>query len=367
LCTKIVNEIEAGGPMPFDRYMAMALYEPGLGYYVNGLHKFGAAGDFITAPEQGSLFAQCFARQIDALPTELGGDTILELGAGSGALAHDLLLALDRLPDRYLILEPSAALRQVQQERLAALPLDLAGRVEWIAAPPDLDYNGVILANEVLDALPVAAFQIEQGEVHSRCVQIDKGRLTWGLQPAEPRLQSAVETLQTELGRSLPDGYASEINLNLSPWLREITGHLRAGLVLLIDYGYPRQEFYHPDRSEGTLVSHYRHRAHFDPFVWPGLTDLSTFVDFTAVAEAGSEAGLDVLGFSSQAGFLLSLGIQEAMNDLSDDRQRLRLAGEIKRLTLPSEMGEKFKVIALGRDFHPPLQGFALMDQFGRL
>jgi len=364
---RIVNEIDAGGPMSFDRYMAMVLYEPGLGYYVNGLHKFGAAGDFITAPEQGSLFAQCLARQIDALPTGLGGDTILELGAGSGALAHDLLLALDRLPDRYLILEPSAALRQVQQERLATLPLDLAERVEWIATPPETDYRGVILANEVLDALPVAAFQIEQGEVQSRSVQIDKGRLTWGLQPAEPRLQSAVEALQVDLGRRLPDGYASEINLNLRPWLREITGHLRAGLVLLIDYGYPRQEFYHPDRSEGTLVCNYRHRAHFDPFVWPGLTDLSTFVDFTAVAEAGSDVELDVLGFSSQAGFLLSLGIHEKLEQCTDDRDRLRLAGEVKRLTLPSEMGEKFKVIALGRDFDHPLQGVALMDQLGRL
>jgi len=203
--------------------------------------------------------------------------------------------------------------------------------------------------------------------VQSRSVQMDKGRLTWGLQPAEPRLQSAVEALQVDLGRRLPDGYASEINLNLRPWLREITGHLRAGLVLLIDYGYPRQEFYHPDRSEGTLVCNYRHRAHFDPFVWPGLTDLSTFVDFTAVAEAGSDVELDVLGFSSQAGFLLSLGIHEKLEQCTDDRDRLRLAGEVKRLTLPSEMGEKFKVIALGRDFDHPLQGVALMDQLGRL
>jgi len=352
--------------MSFDRYMAMALYEPGLGYYVNGLHKFGAAGDFVTSPEQGALFARCLARQIDALPDDLG-ETIVELGAGSGSLAHDLLLALERPPEHYRILEPSAALRQVQQERLAELPEDLQQRVEWIATPPEESFVGVLLANEVLDALPASAFQIEDGKVFERGVVSRGDRLAWTLQPAGDRLNHAAEALQRELGRGLPDGYASEINLNLAAWLDEITRNLRRGVVLLIDYGYPRQDFYHPDRSGGTLVCHYRHRAHFDPFVWPGLTDLSTFVDFTAVAEAACDHGLEVNGFSSQAGFLLSLGIQDFLEAAEGEAERLRLAGEIKRLTLPAEMGEKFKVIALSRDFDEPLQGFAFMDQLARL
>ncbi len=345
----------------------LALYEPGLGYYVNGLHKFGAKGDFVTAPEQGRLFAGCIARQIDQLPAAIGGGTVLELGAGSGTLAFELLKALRRQPERYLILEPSAALREVQRERLSELPPALAGCVEWIATPPTSPFKGVILANEVLDALPVSAFQIDEHGVQERRVTIDKDRLVWTHCPADERLEQAVKRLESSLGRDLPSGYASEVNLNLSAWLASVTEALESGLVLLIDYGYPRQEYYHPDRSEGTLVCHYRHRAHFDPFVWPGLTDLSTFVDFTAVAEAGSDIGLDVLGFSSQAGFLLSLGIHERLDQCTDDRERLRLAGEIKRLTLPSEMGEKFKVIALGRGPLPRLDGFKLMDQLARL
>jgi len=352
--------------MSFDRYMAMALYEPGLGYYVNGLHKFGAAGDFVTAPEQGSLFARCLARQIDALPGELGG-SIIELGAGSGALAQELLLALDSPPERYRILEPSAVLREVQQERLEALPGHLRECIEWIATPPEATFEGIILANEVLDALPVTAFQIGQGQVEQRYVGLEDDALTWVSQRASRRLERAVDDLQQELGGALPDGYASEINLTLTEWLRSVTDSLGRGLVLLIDYGYPRREYYHPDRSDGTLVCHYRHRAHFDPFLWPGLTDLSAFVDFTAVADAAAGCGLEVGGFSSQAGFLLSLGVQDWVDNAGNDRERLRLAGEVKRLTLPAEMGEKFKVIALTRELDAPLTGFELMDQLHRL
>jgi len=366
LCTRIVKAIEAEGPISFHRYMTMALYEPGLGYYANGLHKFGAAGDFVTAPEQGTLFARCLARQIGQLPDAIG-KTILELGAGSGALAGDLLLALECPPERYLILEPSAALRQVQQKRLAALPEKLKGRVEWIATPPASPFSGVILANEVLDALPVSAFEVTAEGLQERRVKVEGDRLAWSLTEPGPRLRAAIEMLQQDLSAPLPCGYASEINLNLAAWLASVTESLVAGLVLLIDYGYPRREYYHADRREGTLVCHYRHRAHFDPFVWPGLTDLSTFVDFTAVAEAACDCALEVTGFSSQAGFLLSLGIQDFLQKSADDIERLRLAGEMKRLTLPAEMGEKFKVLALNRGIDVTLQGFALMDQLKRL
>lgn len=368
LCTRIVNAIERDGSLPFDRYMSMALYEPGLGYYVNGLHKFGPGGDFVTAPEQGRIFARTLARQIDDIASALATDwTLLELGAGSGALAADLLESVARPPDRYLILEPSAALREIQAERLDALADDLRERIEWISQPPSSPFQGVIVANEVMDALPVACFEMTADGPMERCVGVDNDHLVWMQTPPSKRLSQAIETLQNVLPEPLAVGYQSEICLDLPSWIGTITDCMSRGVALLIDYGYPRSEYYHRDRSGGTLVCHYRHRAHFDPFVWPGLTDLSAFVDFTAVAEAAADHRLDIAGFTSQAGFLLSLGVQDFLEQAGSTREHLRLAGEIKRLVLPAEMGEKFKVMALSRDLNEPLQGFAVSDQLGRL
>jgi SAM-dependent MidA family methyltransferase len=368
LCTRIVREIETHGPMPFDRYMAMALYEPGLGYYVNGLHKFGHSGDFVTAPEQGRLFARALARQIDEVAARLGTDwTLMEPGAGSGVLARDLLGQLSCPPARYLILEPSAALREVQAETLADLPDGLRQRIEWVDQPPGVPFTGLILANEVLDALPVARFVRESGEFRELCVDQADGRLAWTRTAPSPRLASALDVLADRLSRPLPDGYQGELCVDLPAWLDTISAPLARGVILLIDYGYPREEYYHPDRSEGTLVCHYRHRAHFDPFVWPGLTDISAFVDFTTAAEAALACELEVAGYTTQAGYLLSLGIAEAVEDVDDPIKRLELAAEIKRLTLPGEMGEKFKVLALARDFDHPLTGFGSMSHLHRL
>jgi SAM-dependent MidA family methyltransferase len=368
LCTSIVNEIERHGPLTFDRYMQMALYEPGLGYYVNGLHKFGQAGDFVTAPEQGELFARSLARQLDQVGSLLSDNwTLLELGAGSGALARDLLKSMLHPPARYLILDPSAVLREVQAETLAELPEHLRDRVAWLNAPPDQTFDGVIIANEVIDALPVRCFEITESGLLERAVTMTGGRLGWTTQAPSARLQAAVTELQTSLPSPLKPGYRSEICLDLPAWLKSVTAPLGRGLTLFIDYGYPRVEYYHPDRASGTLVCHYRHRAHFDPFVWPGLTDLSAFVDFSRVAEAGFDAGLAVAGFTSQAGFLLSLGAHEWLDRADDDIERLRLSAELKRLTLPGEMGEKFKVLGLARGFDQPLEGFELMSQLHRL
>ncbi len=369
MCRKIVAEIQRDGPVPFDRYMNMALYEPGLGYYVNGLHKFGAAGDFVTAPEQGGLFAAALARQCDEAAEQLGGDwTLVELGAGSGVLARDLLENMSALPREYLILEPSAPLREVQQEMLSQLPAGLLERVRWIDQPPGEPFDGIIIANEVIDALPVARFEIgENDELLEQCVDFSENRFSWVHRQPRTRLKEAAGRLRQRLSRPLPEGYVSEICVDLPDWIETVTETLSRGLALFIDYGYPREEFYHPDRSDGTLVCHYRHRAHFDPFVWPGLTDLSAFVDFTAVAEAGIEAGLEVAGFTSQAGFLLGLGAHEAVDAASEEQQRLKLAGELKRLALPGEMGEKFKVIGMTRDFNTRLSGFEMMSQLHRL
>ena len=365
---RMLSAIERDGPLPFERYMAMALYEPGLGYYVNGLHKFGAAGDFVTAPEQGKLFAQTLARQIDEVARQLEADyTLLEPGAGSGALARDVLEALVHKPGRYLILEPSAALREVQRETLAALLPALAERVEWIAAPPEQAFDGLIVANEVMDALPVAVFEFGTDGALERCVRLRQDRFDWTAAKPRVRLVEALDRLQRRLDQPLPAGYVSEICLDLPGWLDTVTRPLRRGAVILVDYGYPRSEYYLPERSGGTLVCHYRHRAHFDPFVWPGLTDVSAFVDFSAVAEAGKDCGLDLAGFTTQADFLLALQAHQAIEAATDEPTRLRLAGEFKRLVMPTEMGEKFKIMAFTRELEPSLSGFSLSDQRARL
>lgn len=358
--------------MPFRRYMEMALYEPGLGYYVNGLHKFGSAGDFITAPEQGELFGRAIARQLDTIAAALPDSdwTLLELGPGSGALARVLMTRLEHPPARMLLLERSAALRQVQVETLADLPQALRTRVDWVDGPPDA-FHGAIVANEVIDALPVERLRIqEHGDdrrIASQYLTLDGDAPRWTAGPADARLRHAVARIERDLGAPLGAGYRSEVCTDLGGWLETVTDPLTAGAVLLADYGYPRREFYHPDRSSGTLVCHYRHRAHFDPLIWPGLTDLSAFVDFTAVADGLVAAGLDLDGFTSQAGFLLGSGIQDVIEREQDVALRLRLAGELKRLVLPGEMGETFKVMLASRGIDVDGTAFGLSDQIGRL
>ncbi|MDT8438989.1 MAG: SAM-dependent methyltransferase [Wenzhouxiangellaceae bacterium] len=359
MCTCIVNAIERDGPMPFTRYMQMALYEPGLGYYVNGLLKFGSSGDFITAPESGDLFAHALARTIDRAAESLGPDwTMLELGPGSGALAAGLVEHLERPPAHYLLLEPSAMLREVQRERLDGLMDDGVTEFEWIERPPDADFHGVIVGNEVMDALPVERFEVRADGFDRLCVTTGERGFEWARRPADGRLAGALAALNEALDAPLAPGYQSELCVDLPDWLATVLAPLKKGLALLVDYGYRRHEFYHPDRREGTLVCHYRHRAHFDPFVWPGLTDLSAFVDFSAAAEAGQALGFDLLSLCNQADFLLASGVHSAIEDADDDLERLRLAAEFKRLVLPGEMGEKFKLLALGR---------GLPDDFGDL
>ncbi|NCO19653.1 MAG: class I SAM-dependent methyltransferase [Gammaproteobacteria bacterium] len=371
LCTTLVKAIERDGPMPFSSFMRSALYEPGLGYYVNGLHKFGEAGDFITAPEIGTLFAEALAGSLTPLANELGPDwTLLELGPGSGALAAALLPALPRPPARYLLLEPSAMLREVQHERLSQLPAELVGRIEWIDAPPEQPFDGVIVANEIIDALPVERFRVVAPitETVPRRLAVDwvNDRFTWTDIDPDPRLATAIDALQARLPAPLAPDYESELCVDLPDWMKTVTAPLARGLALFIDYGYPAAEYYHPERNAGTLVCHYRHRAHFDPFVWPGLTDLSAFVDFSAAARAGQDAGLDLAGFTTQAGFVLESGVGDRLAVLENDRERMQLATELKRLVLPGEMGEKFKLLALTRDIPQPpfFNGF---DQSGRL
>lgn len=350
-------EIAARGSIPFSRYMELALYAPGFGYYSAGKTKFGAAGDFITAPELGDIFARCMAHAVAPLLRELGPNALfLELGGGSGIFARDLLLALaelDALPRRYLMLEPSADLRERQHALVhESLPLPLSSRVRWIERPLHEDWHGVLFANEVLDALPTTRFVMRDGEVFEEVVVCDaRGELRIDTHPADTLTTAAVRSVERNLGVAFADRYRSEILPQLPWWIAAVAGSLRRGLALFVDYGYARREFYTPERSDGSLICHYRHRAHADALFLPGLQDITAFVDFTALAEAGASAGFALAGYASQAQFVLGNGLPEILmqSAMLPDAERLRLGNEIKRLTLPGEMGERFQVMGLQR------------------
>lgn len=345
---------DAGGALPFTDYMHLALYAPGLGYYRAGAEKFGAAGDFVTAPEISPLFGQVVAHQIAETLAATGGDTVVELGAGSGQLALTILRTLaagGQLPAHYLILEVSGELAARQKAALATEPL-LASRVEWIEHLPETPIAGVILANEVADALPVDCFTYANGRIAGRGVQSEGNGFAWCDMTPPEDLSTHALTLASRYG--WPDGYHSERCPELGGWIKSLADTLQRGTVLLFDYGLPEHEYYHPQRDQGTLICHYRHRAHENPFLWPGLTDITAWVDFSALARAARQAGLEVAGYTTQAHFLLGGGIADVLEQTQDDSTRLRLTSEIKRLTLPSEMGEAFKAIALTRECPVP-------------
>jgi SAM-dependent MidA family methyltransferase len=349
----------SGGAIPFSRFMELCLYAPGLGYYSAGATKFGEAGDFVTAPELGPLFAACVADSVAPVLQQLGPDAqFVELGGGSGAFAEvalKRLLALDALPARYAILEPSADLRERQRERLAQrlnpLLLDL---VEWIAGPPTDRWNGVLFANEVVDALPTPRFSVHAGEVFEEHVALDgDGRFVRVDRPADALLAAAVRHVERQLEAPLPDGYRSELLPQLPYWVQAVVGGLQDGALLFIDYGHARRDYYQAARSDGTLRAFYRHHVSNDLYAWPGLQDLTASVDFTALAEACSGAGFAFSGYCSQASFLIGNGIEqrlaEAESRARDEAARYRLRQETKRLTLPGEMGERFQAMGFAR------------------
>ena len=350
----------AGGWIDFARFMELALYAPGLGYYVAGATKLGGDGDFVTAPEISPLFGRTLARQIAQILDGSGGQ-VLELGAGSGAMAADVLGELqrmDRLPGRYLILETSPQLAERQQRTLQEKRPALKNQVEWIGTLPQ-NFDGVIVANEVLDALPVHVVAWRENGVFERGVSWKEG-LVWSEQllQAGP-LHDAAEAIGVEAG------YVSEISLVVSALVRSLSAALHKGALLLIDYGFGRREYYHPQRAHGTLMCHYRHRAHGDPFFLPGLQDLTAHVDFTAVAEAGIDAGMKMLGYTTQAQFLVNSGITGLLAQHAQDAAiaRIALTAGVQKLLSPAEMGELFKVIALGRGIDGPLIGFTSGDK----
>lgn len=345
LLERIRAELKAGGDwIGFPRYMELALYEPGLGYYAGGSAKLGAPGDFATAPELGTLFARTLARQVAQLLRP--GEAILEFGAGSGALAETLVAELS--PEDYLILETSAELRARQQARLGK-------RARWIDRLPER-FRGVMLANEVADAMPVHALAWRDNGIMERGVN---DRLAWAERPAAGELLAAARRIE------VPVPYASEIGLVGRAWMKLLAARLERGALLVIDYGFPQREYYHPQRAMGTLMCHYRHRSHGDVFFHPGLQDITAHVDFSALARAAREGGLEVLGYANQAQFLVNCGITEVLGreDASDVARYAPRAAEAHKLLSPAEMGELFKVLAVGRGVQRPLLGFASGDR----
>ncbi|HIQ40360.1 MAG TPA: SAM-dependent methyltransferase [Sulfurivirga caldicuralii] len=367
LLQRIQNAIRQYGPMPFAEYMQRVLYTPNLGYYASGTPKLGAEGDFVTAPELTPLFGQCIARQIEQVLNSLNGGNILEFGAGSGKLTRDILLALaevDALPERYQIMEVSAHLKLHQKTLLQqSLPSALFQRIEWLTHLPQPGWLGIVLANEVLDAMPVERLYLTPDAAWRMGVGLDENdQLIWAEMPVvDADLQHIINDLR-KLIQPTSLGYKAEVNLNIHPWLNSISHFMARGVALLIDYGFPRQELYQQARLNGTLRCFYHHHVHDNPFIWPGLQDITAHVDFTAVAEAGFQAGFKVSGFTTQAHFLMSTGLLEALPANLPITEQLKLSQQIKTLTLPEEMGEIFKVMALSKTIDLPLMGFQLAD-----
>lgn len=350
----------AGGAIPFSRFMELALYMPGLGYYSAGATKFGAAGDFVTAPELGPLFAECVIEAVAPVIRQIGEDAIfVEIGGGSGAFAEAAikrLMAIDAMPARYAILEPSADLRQRQRQRLQQrLTPPVFDRVAWLDGPIDERWNGVLFANEVVDALPTPRFSLRQGEVFEEHVALDEGGYFIRIdRPADALLAAAVRHVERQLGAPFVEGYRSELLPQLPYWLQAVIGGLDAGALLFVDYGHPRSEFYAPARNDGTLRAFHRHQRVGDIYARVGLQDLTASVDFTALAEAGTHAGFDFVGYCSQASFLIGNGLEQRLLErearAADEVDRYALRQQVKQLTLPDAMGERFQAMGFARD-----------------
>lgn len=348
-----------GGALPFWRFMELALYAPGLGYYSAGATKLGEGGDFVTAPELGPLFAECVTDALAPVLAGLGDDAVfMEIGGGTGAFAEaalERLAASHRLPARYAILEPSADLRQRQQSRLRErLAPDVFARVEWLQSPVNNRWNGVVFANEVIDALPTSRFAVLDGEIFEEHVALDAaGGFVRQDRPADALLAAAVRHVERQCEHPFKDGYRSEVLPQLPYWVQAVVGGMETGAMLFVDYGYPRREYYDPRRADGTLRAFHRHRLADNVFARVGLQDVTVSVDFTALAEAGTSAGFEFAGYCSQTSFLIGNGLEQrlqAHEDRSgDEAARYALRQQAKKLTLPGEMGERFQAIGFAR------------------
>lgn len=361
---------DRGGWLPFSEFMAAALYEPQLGYYMTHRPIFGAEGDFMTAPEMSPLFTRCLASGLVDLLTQTGGGDIVEFGAGSGRMAVELVATLARLgklPRRYRIVETSPMLAARQRRWLERSPATagLIDRFEWLEGPPAADWQGVALANEVLDALPVDRFRIARHGCEAMGVVPTATGFEWQARPAEAPLRAAVDSLQSRLAIPMPEGFVSEQRPGERDWIVAATERMTQGAMLLTDYGLPCAQYYHPSRDGGTLCGFRRHLRMDDVLAMPGAQDLTAWIDFSAVADAARALGLEVAGFATQAHYLLSVGIERELARLveeTDERERVRQRQAAATLLLPGEMGERFKVMALTRGIVGPVAGFSFRD-----
>jgi len=358
--------VDAGGWIDFEQYMQLALYAPGLGYYRAGAQKFGEQGDFITSPEVSPLFAQTLANPLVVLLNKIPDAKIIEFGAGSGKLAADLLLALqalNKLPEQYLIIELSAELQQRQKETLQQKAPQLLERVQWINGFPEKTLNVIVIANEVLDAMPVQRFAINNNEVKVLGVEFKNDAFHLSYRTSGKEFSEKVLALNENFN-SVEHSYYSEFNGNISPWIKSISQCINKGAIYLIDYGYPRSEYYSQDRYMGTFLGYYKHRSIDAPLWYPGLQDLTAFVDFTEVAEAAIEHGFDVDGFTSQGNFLINAGLEQVVENskVENEIQRLQLMQQMKTLSMPGEMGERFKVMGLSKGLDDNIPGFEMRD-----
>lgn len=370
LSKQIRSSLQRHKSMSFAQFMHKALYTPELGYYSNHLPKIGQSGDFITAPEISPIFSRCIARQASQVLAQLEDPNMIEFGAGRGVMAGDILLELERNQQaltRYYIVEVSADLKQRQKEHLEkTLSAEWFDKVVWLEQLPSKPISAVIVANEVLDAMPFERLRIEPDRALQAyvCWNEDTQSFDWDYRPiTERKMQKFANQLIEHIGKVSDLGYETEINLNIGPWLQSLSNILSQGLVLLVDYGYHREEFYQPARVMGTLRCHYQHRAHQNPFFYPGLQDITAHIDFTAVAESGFDAGFKIAGYTTQANFLMGSGLMEMSVDANADiGEQIKTAQQIKTLTMPDEMGENFKVIALSKQLDNGLIGFKVRD-----
>ena len=361
LCALISGEIKrSGGTIGFDRFMRLALYQPELGYYASESPIFGSSGDFVTAPESGELFARCITRPCLEVLGQIGG-SVIEYGAGSGRLACCLLENLrdhGALPERYVIVEPSAVMRRRQRDLIEERAPYFIDRMRWYDVHPQDHFTGFVVANEVLDAMPVKRFIVRQGTIKELGVGLDGEQFKWRVIDTADGAFAAGAVIGD--GLALPDGYISEFNPALQQWLRGLHQAIKEAVVLLIDYGYPRHEYFHESRSQGTLKCHYQHRVHGDPFFYPGLQDITAAVEFTTVAETADQIGFELAGFATQTRFLIACGLHELIAEqaIDDPAVRYKRAQEAKLLLLPSEMGQTCKVMALATNYEQPLSCF---------
>jgi SAM-dependent MidA family methyltransferase len=368
LCAVIREKIQQhNGNITFADFMELALYHPLHGYYQRRDFALGKLGDFTTAPEISPLFAQCFARQCQQIFTMQTPATILELGAGTGRFALDLMSALETLkalPQHYFIYEVSTSLRQQQQALLQTERPDLLTKVEWLTELPQ-QFAGVVIANEVLDAIPFHCFEISGQHIMERMVATNQNEFIWQTDlPSSPLLHDEIKKLSEEY--SLADGYQSEIHLPAMTLVRQLCEALTSGVILLADYGYGQREYYHPQRSQGSLACFYQHHLLANPFIYPGLMDITAHVDFTRVIETAAATGAQLAGFTTQSAFLLANGLLDIAAEQETqltETAAFRMHQQIKVLTMPMEMGERVKMMALSKNFNSTLTGFTTLDR----